>query len=310
MTFAAGSPSPGGRRGSAKADRLTHAWDSSQPLSRSSGNQTVCAFLSQRAARQVCLFKKLLYHSVYLQYNCAALSKIPSLSATPHESAGEYASGHENSEARERVLAAAYDLFSHKGVRGVGVDSIIASAGVAKMTFYRHFPAKENLVLAFLRRREQLWTLGWLQSEVTNRAAAPEQQLLTIFDVFDEWFRRDDFEGCSFINVLLETAEPGNPVRQASATHLARIRDFLQRLAEEAGVSQPDDFARKWHILMKGSIVAAGEGDQLAARRAREIGLTLLRAEGVKISPSAERRLKKHHRPVTLSSSAVPSKKK
>jgi AcrR family transcriptional regulator len=260
--------------------------------------------------RQVCLFKKRVYRSVYLQYNCATLSKIPSLPATTHESAAGSASGQENSEARERVLAAAYELFSHQGIRGVGVDSIIASAGVAKMTLYRHFPAKEHLVLAFLQRREQLWTLGWLQAEVTNGAATPGQQLLTIFDVFDEWFRRDDFEGCSFINVLLETVEPGNPVRQASAAHLARIREFLQRLAEEAGVSQPDDFARKWHILMKGSIVAAGEGDQLAARRARAIGVTLLRAEGVKISPSAERRVSRHHRPVTLSSNAVPSKKK
>jgi AcrR family transcriptional regulator len=245
------------------------------------------------------------------------LSKVQSLRATPHETASGSASGQENSEARERVLAAAYDLFSHRGVRGVGVDSIIASAGVAKMTFYRHFPAKENLVLAFLQRREDLWTLGWLEAQVTNRAAAPAQRLLAIFDVFDEWFRRDDFEGCSFINVLLETAEPGNPVRQASATHLARIRDFLQRLAREAGVSRPDDFARKWHILMKGSIVAAGEGDQLAARRAREIGLTLLRAAGVKLSRpgdgkrlSAEKPILKHHRPVTLSSNAVPSKKK
>ncbi|MHB8589679.1 MAG: TetR/AcrR family transcriptional regulator [Candidatus Dormibacteraceae bacterium] len=244
------------------------------------------------------------------------MRNIRSLPATPHESASDSASGQENSDAGERVLAAAYDLFSHRGVRGVGVDSIIASAGVAKRTFYRHFPAKESLVLAFLQRREQLWTLGWLEAQVTNRAAAPEQRLLAIFDVFDEWFRRDDFEGCSFINVLLETAEPGNPVRQASATHLARIRDFLQRLAEEARVSQPDDFARKWHILMKGSIVAAGEGDQRAARRAREIGLTLLRAEGLKISRQeegkrpSERRISRHHRPVTLSSNAVPSKKK
>jgi len=236
---------------------------------------------------------------------------------TPRESTADSVSGQENSEARERVLAAAYDLFSHKGVRGVGVDSIIASAGVAKRTFYRHFRAKENLVLAFLQRREQLWTMGWLEAEVTNRAAAPEQRLLAIFEVFDDWFRRDDFEGCSFINVLLETAEPGNHVRQASATHLARIRDFLQRLAEDAGISQPDDFARKWHILMKGSIVAAGEGDQLAARRAREIGLALLRAEGVNVSRQgdgkrslAERRISTHHRPVTLSSNAVPSKKK
>ena len=273
--------------------------------------------LPRREERQVCLSKKRVYRSVYLRYNFADLSKVPSQHATPRESAADSASGQENSEARERVLAAAYDLFSRKGVRGVGVDSIIASARVAKMTFYRHFPAKENLVLAFLQRREQLWTLDWLEAEVMNRAAAPEQRLLAIFDVFDEWFRRDDFEGCSFINVLLETAQPGNPVHQASATHLARIRDFLERLAEDAGVSQPDDFAHNWHILMKGSIVAAGEGDQLAARRAREIGLTLLRAEGVKISrqgdgktPPAERRIRTHHRPVTLSSKAVPSKKK
>jgi len=84
--------------------------------------------------------------------------------------------------------------------------------------------------------------------------------------------------------VLLETAQPGNPVRQASTAHLARIRDFLRRLAEDAGVSEPDDFARKWHMLMKGSIVAAQEGDQVAAQRARDVGRLLLQAEGVRIS--------------------------
>jgi AcrR family transcriptional regulator len=224
---------------------------------------------------------------------------------------------HRNSEASERILAAAYELFSRRGIRAVGVDSIIAAAGVAKTTFYRHFPSKDDLVLAFLERREQLWTLGWLETQVTNRTRAPDQRLLAVFEVFDEWFHREDFEGCSFINVLLETAEPGNLVREASTTHLARIRDFLRRLAEDAGVSQPDDFAHKWHMLMKGSIVAAGEGDQLAARRAREVGRLLLQAEGVRISGSgagnespAEGRISKHHRPVTLSSSAVPSKKR
>jgi len=190
------------------------------------------------------------------------------------------------SEARERILAAAYDLFSRQGIRAVGVDSIIAAAGVAKTTFYRHFPSKDDLVLAFLDRREQLWTLGWLESQVTNRSAAPDQRLLEVFEVFNEWFHQEDFEGCSFINVLLETTDRGNSIRQASTTYLARIRDFLRRLAEDAGVSQPDDFARKWHMLMKGSIVAAAEGDQLAARRAREVGRLLLQAEGVRISGS------------------------
>lgn len=201
-----------------------------------------------------------------------------------------------NSGAKERVLGAAYNLFSRHGIRAVGVDTIIAEAGVAKMTFYRHFPSKDELVLAFLQRREQLWTEEWLESEVQQRAVAPDQRLLAIFEVFDEWFRRDDFEGCSFINVLLETVEPGHPVRRATTSHLAHIRQFLQRLAGEAGVSQPADFAHKWHILMKGSIVAAGEGDKLAARRARDVGLLLLQSEArdrsgaARPSPPASRR--------------------
>jgi AcrR family transcriptional regulator len=183
------------------------------------------------------------------------------------------------SAARERVLAAAYKLFSRQGVRAVGVDTIIAQAGVAKMTFYRHFPSKDDLVLAFLQKRERLWTHEWLEAEVKRRAATPRERLLAIFSVFDEWFQREDFEGCSFINVLLEMTEPANPVRQATTSHLANIRVFLKELAYGAGVAEPDDFARKWHILMKGSIVASGEGDRLAARRAREVGRLLLASE-------------------------------
>jgi AcrR family transcriptional regulator len=183
------------------------------------------------------------------------------------------------STARERLLAVAYELFSHRGIRAVGVDTIIAEAGVAKMTFYRHFPSKDDLVLAFLERREQRWTNQWLEDEVRRRASAPDDRLLTIFDVFHEWFQRDDFEGCSFINVLLEMVDRGNPARVASTVHLANIRLFLRDLAEQVGVAEPDDFARKWHVLMKGSIVAAGEGDQLAARRAREVGRLLLASE-------------------------------
>jgi AcrR family transcriptional regulator len=182
-------------------------------------------------------------------------------------------------KARERVLAVAYDLFSRRGIRAVGVDTIIEQAGVAKMTFYRHFPSKNDLILAFLRRREELWTHRWLEDEVKRRASAPSERLLTIFDVFHEWFQRADFEGCSFINVLLEMFEEGNPAKAATTVHLANIRLFLRGLAEESGVAEPDDFARKWHILMKGSIVAAGEGDKFAARRARQVGRLLLDAE-------------------------------
>jgi AcrR family transcriptional regulator len=178
--------------------------------------------------------------------------------------------------ARERILEAAYELFSRQGIRAVGIDAIIERSGVARMTLYRHFASKDELVLAFLQLREERWTKDWLQQEVERRAKAPADRLLAIFDVFDEWFQRTDFEGCSFINVLLEIPQPAHVLHVATADYLARIRGFVAGLATAANVDDPDSFARQWHILMKGSIVAAGEGDRAAARRAREIGALLL----------------------------------
>jgi AcrR family transcriptional regulator len=178
--------------------------------------------------------------------------------------------------ARDRILASAYDLFSRKGVRAVGVDEVIARAQVAKATLYRHFASKDDLVLAFLQEREQLWTKDWVEAEACRRGDTPEEQLLAIFDLFDEWFQRDDFEGCSFINVLLEMNDRETSIGRASAVHLANIRSIVRGLAEEAGLSDPDQFAHSWHILMKGSIVAAAEGDREAARRAQAMGRLLI----------------------------------
>src|SRR5215218_448839 len=178
--------------------------------------------------------------------------------------------------ARDRILETSYELFSRRGVQAVGIDELIARAGVAKATLYRHFPSKDDLVLAFLRLREERWTRGWVEREARQRAADPEEQLLAIFDAFDEWFHREDFEACSFINVLLEWADRNHPIGRASALHLANIRSFLTTLATEAGLGDPATFAHSWHILMKGSIVAAGEGDRDAARRAKAMGRALI----------------------------------
>jgi AcrR family transcriptional regulator len=183
--------------------------------------------------------------------------------------------------ARQRILDTAYDLFSRHGVRAVGVDRIVAESGVAKMSLYRHFPSKDALVLSFLQEREQRWTKDWLGAEVQRRAASPAQRMLAIFDVFSEWFQLADFEGCSFINVLLEFDDRASTAHQASAEHLRNIRSFVSGLAADAGAAEPDALAHKWHILMKGSIVAAGEGDRLAAGRAQDMGRLLLADEGI-----------------------------
>jgi AcrR family transcriptional regulator len=178
-------------------------------------------------------------------------------------------------DARERILATSYELFSRRGIRAVGVEEVIERARVAKATLYRHFPSKDKLVLAFLERREQRWTREFVEAGARRGGSTPEEQLLAIFDVFDEWFRRDDFEACSFINVLLEMGAP-HPAGEACVRHLENIRAVVRGLAEEAGIRETDSFARSWHILMKGAIVSAAEGDAGAAQRAKGMARCLI----------------------------------
>ena len=191
------------------------------------------------------------------------------------------------SDARERILATAYELFSHRGIRAVGVDEIIETAGVAKATLYRHFPSKDDLVLAFLQRREDVWTHGWVEREARGRSEDPRDQLLAIFDVFDEWFHSDDFEASVFINVLFEMG-PSHPTGQASVHYLENLRSVVAAMAQEAGLRDPEPFVRSWHILMQGSIVAAAEGDLHAAKRAQGMGRLLLDQHQPRTRPSKQ----------------------
>jgi len=210
--------------------------------------------------------------------------------------------------ARDRILAVAYSLFCRHGIQAVGIDTIIATSGVAKMTVYRHFRSKDDLVLAVLERREELWTHRWLEAEVRRRATDPTEQLLAIFDVFDDWFHKRTFEGCLFINVLLEF-DRRHPLHRASRQHLAHIRTLVAALASDAGINDADAFASEWHILMKGSIVAAAEGDTDAARRAHTLGELLLDDA----TKSSERRssravsARQPHRPTRPSNQRAPT---
>jgi len=186
---------------------------------------------------------------------------------TPRRQAGD---------ARERILATAYHLFCRHGIRAVGIDLIIAESGVAKMSIYRHFRSKDALVLAVLERRESSWSQDWLQAEVNRRATTGAERLLAIFDVFDEWFRRRDFEGCFFVKVLLEFDDRKHPLHKASREHLANVRSYVRSLAADAGIGDPAALARQWQILMEGAIIAAIEGDRAAAKQARVIAELVL----------------------------------
>jgi AcrR family transcriptional regulator len=182
----------------------------------------------------------------------------------------------ERGDARSRILDTAYELFSRNGIRGVGIDRIIAESQVAKMTLYHHFASKEELAVGFLELREQRWTRGWLEAGIEARASAPEDRWLVVFDLFDEWFRRPDYEGCSFANTLLEFRDAGDRLHQEAVAHLDVIRELLEGHAELAKLRRPQEAARQMQLLMLGAIVSAGRGDLDAARRARELAKPLL----------------------------------
>jgi AcrR family transcriptional regulator len=191
---------------------------------------------------------------------------------------------------RDRILRTAYELFSHRGIRAVGTDEVIQRAGVAKATLYRHFPTKNDLVLAVLQRREELWTHGLIEAQSELRGDTPEKRLLAIFDVMHDWFQsRDGFEGCSFINVLLELG-PDHPAGRASIAHIDHVRDIVRHRAAAAGLRDIEDFAQSWHILMKGAIVLAAVGDLDAAQHAQKMARCLIE----------EHRLIGEHRPAAV----------
>jgi AcrR family transcriptional regulator len=158
----------------------------------------------------------------------------------------------------------------------VGIDRVIAEADVAKATLYHHFASKEALVVAFLELREQRWTHGWLEAEVERRAAHPRDRAVAVFDALDEWFRRSDYEGCSFVNTLLEIGDRDSLVHKETVRHLAIIRTILEGYAAQAGVSDPEETSHQLQILVMGAVVAAGRADVDAARRARPLVDALL----------------------------------
>jgi len=176
---------------------------------------------------------------------------------------------------RERLIDAAYELFATNGISQVGIDTVLSKARCAKASLYGNFDSKVDLAIAFLDRREAVWTRGWLETEIKRRTSRPEDRLLAIFDVFDGWFRKRSFEGCSFINVLLES-KVESPVHRAAANHLSKIRAIIQALAQECKLRDPEQFANAWHMLMKGSIIAACEGNRNAARDAKRAARLIL----------------------------------
>jgi AcrR family transcriptional regulator len=180
-------------------------------------------------------------------------------------------------EARQRILDAASELFYQHGIRATGTNTVIAHAGVAKATFFHHFPAKEGLILAWLQQPSSRW-FDRIRAELDAATESPGIKLLTFFDLLGEWFARDDFRGCAFQNAAAETPAADHPLRQAIDDYEREIERYLRRTAKAAGLSNPARVAEQLHLLAQGAIanaVATRSAD--AARVARAAANRLLK---------------------------------
>jgi AcrR family transcriptional regulator len=157
---------------------------------------------------------------------------------------------------RTRILDAASEAFYRRGIAAVGVDAIVADAGVAKSTLYRHFPSKDDLIVAFLRRRDERWR-AWLRAEVERLSPDPAERPLAVFDALGGWFASDGFRGCAFINAAAEIADPVHPARAAVQEHKRLCGEYLAELLRDAGRPGAVDEAAALLLLMEGAMVSA-----------------------------------------------------
>ncbi len=178
---------------------------------------------------------------------------------------------------RALLLDAALKLFAREGFHAVGIDRILAEAGVAKMTLYKHFASKQALIVAALARRNESFFL-WLSAELEARGGAPRDRLLSLFDVLGEWFGADDFHGCLFVKAAGEYPELADPVHQAAADYKLSVLALLTDLAAAAGAPSPRLLAQRLLLLVEGATVLAQVlGGREAARQARDTAALLLR---------------------------------
>jgi AcrR family transcriptional regulator len=177
--------------------------------------------------------------------------------------------------ARDRLLAAASELFYENGIQATGVDTLIAAAGVAKATFYRHFPSKDDLVAAWLREPRTRW-LDDVRVRVAASDADAEGRIPVFFEVVRDWLEDADFRGCPYLNTAVELAAQAHPARTIIRDYLQEVEDYLEHMLAEAGYRDSRSLAAKLQTLTAGAIalaVARRTGDSVAVARDAAVSL-------------------------------------
>ena len=182
------------------------------------------------------------------------------------------------SNLRECLVDAALGLFYKYGYRATGIEKILTVSGVSKMTLYKYFKSKDELILATLRRQDER-IRNWLMREVEQRGSSPHERILAIFDALSEWISKPGFHGCPFMNVTAEYSEPGDPIHAFAAEHKRILTNYIYDLVKETGAPDPKGLAQQIMLLVDGAIVSAKiSHSEKPAGGARNIADALLKA--------------------------------
>jgi len=159
--------------------------------------------------------------------------------------------------ARERILETADDLFYREGIHAVGIDTIIEKCGVAKMSLYRNFASKDDLVAAYLEARSQRYWQWW-DGVMARNANQPRQQLHDLFEAIAVRVRPPEFRGCAFMKAVAEFPDEGSRARAVALAHKRELRKKLLKLCRTISAVQPDVLSNQLLMLIEGAYSTAG----------------------------------------------------
>lgn len=180
------------------------------------------------------------------------------------------------SRKKQQLVDTALKLFYQEGFHSTGIDKILAQSGVAKMTLYKYFPSKDDLIRAVLEERDRRFR-EWFMERANELAKTPEAKLTAVFDVLEEWIRGKEFRGCMFINAAAEFSNKDEAISKVAADHKVLMREYVVELAREAGHQNPEEVGFQLSLLMEGAIVLGHVcADESAARRAKEAARLIL----------------------------------
>jgi AcrR family transcriptional regulator len=162
---------------------------------------------------------------------------------------------------RQRLLAAARELFYENSICATGVSAVAERAGVTKMTLYAHFPSKDQLVAAYLEDNDLRWR-EFLEEKLSGYEDSRDR-LLAVCDAYREYFTAREMRGCAFVNCAAEFPDPDHPARRVIRQHKAGVRVQLRDLAAEAGAEAYATLAARLFVVLEGAYVTSAlEGDR------------------------------------------------